>query len=528
MEKSKYIDIARYLSSGSFSQRDIAGMTHTSKNKVSIIKEVMEKNKWIPEDLDQFDSSQLDKIFRRSDIPQSDGPKQVLYVEPDYDQLCKELLKPGVTKKLLFDEYAESCKRANLPHLQKTQFQLHLEEHLTKKSYSEVIRHEPGREIEVDWTGDPAYWKDPYTGEIQKAWLFAAILPFSGYAYAEVFPDMKLPNWIKANVHMLEYFHGSPHVIICDNLKTGVIRHPKNGDVIYQADYEAFANYYGIILEAAKVRAPRYKAHVENVVGKFESAILGRLRNIQCFSIEEYNKYVRKELDEFNAKPFQKKEGSRLSLYTGYEKDRLSPLPSIQYEYFTRKKAKIYPNICFQYNKNFYSVPYQHIGEEVWLRIFSDRIECWTMKGDFICTHKIKAGIGKYDIWDEHRPPNSASFGKWNSNRFLKWAKEIGPYTYEVVDRFFRNGGAEQRYYNTVLSILKLTDTYPRPRVEHACQIALDHYKRPVYKNIKAILYAGQDMAVIQPDTGEAISDGTQEKSFVRGAEYYAKKNKKK
>ena len=269
MEKSKYIDIARYLSSGSFSQRDIAGMTHTSKNKVSIIKEVMEKNKWIPEDLDQFDSSQLDKIFRRSDIPQSDGPKQVLYVEPDYDQLCKELLKPGVTKKLLFDEYAESCERANLPHLQKTQFQLHLEEHLTKKSYSEVIRHEPGREIEVDWTGDPAYWKDPYTGEIQKAWLFAAILPFSGYAYAEVFPDMKLPNWIKANVHMLEYFHGSPHVIICDNLKTGesawlaanavrygwILRYPQNKQDVTGVIYSPWNYRYVGKDEAEKITA---------------------------------------------------------------------------------------------------------------------------------------------------------------------------------------------------------------------------------------------------------------------------------
>lgn len=96
-------------------------------------------------------------------------------------------------------------------------------------------------------------------------------------------------------------------MLICENLKTGVIKHPVTGDVILQTDYEAFANYYGMIVEPARVKKPNDKGTVENLVGNLESYILAKLRNFQCFSIEEYNAEVRKYLDKFNAKLFPKK-----------------------------------------------------------------------------------------------------------------------------------------------------------------------------------------------------------------------------
>lgn len=528
-KESKILLIARYVEQGSLSQKKIANVTHTSPHLVSVVSKKMRENGWTAADVEAMPEEQQRKVFKREDqkTPSAEK-KESIYAQPDYDALCKELTKPGVTQSLLHEEYVEECARAGLVPLQLTQFKVHLREQLKKKPFSEIIHHKPGDETEVDWTGDPARWTDPDTGETVKGWLFVGVLPFSGYGYAEVFPDMKLPNWIMAHVHMYDYFGGTTRVLVCDNLKTGVIEHPVTGEVILQKDYEAFANYYGMIIEPARVRRPNDKPTAENLVGKLETYILAKLRNFQCFSIQEYNAEVRKYLDKFNARPFQKKEGSRLSTYEEYEKDEMIKLPAVPYEYFQKKLAKVQSNCCIAYQKNFYSVPYKYIGETVVLRIFNNRIDVYSGSAK-LCSHHLipNSRIGVYDIDDSHLPPYSSNYGNWNSERFLRWAKEYGPYTYEVISRLFRYGGAEQKYYNSALSILKLADQYTPARVEKACQLALRHYKRPMYRNIRAILYAGQDLKgqVSSDDiSGSDDNQPKEEKSYVRGAAYYAKK----
>ena len=524
-KRSRILQIARYLETGDYSRNQIAETLHVSRNLVSTIMEVMSENGWNYDDLESIDSEVIHKLFRRRDYPEPKEVRETMYHKPDYELLCAELLKPGVTKTLLYDEYVDECKRAGLIYYQPTQFKYYFEKALRKKSFSEIIRHKPGEEAEVDWTGDPARWTDPDTGEIVTGWLFVGVLPFSGYGYAEVFPDMKLPNWIAAHVHMFEYFGGTTRVLVCDNLKTGVIKHPITGDIVLQQDYEAFANHYGMMITPARVREPDDKPTVENLVGKLETHILARLRNVQCFSIEEYNLEIRRELDRFNARPFQKKEGSRLTAYQQYESVEMNPLPSIPYEYFIKKTAMVQSNCCISYGKNYYSVPYRHIGERVTLRIYNDHLEVWS-GAEHLCTHKLVTGrIGIYQTDNNHFPPYSSNYGDWNSDRFRRWAREYGPYTYEVIDRLFSGGGAEQKYYNGARSILKLADQYTRPRVEQACQLALRHYKRPIYRNIKAILYNGQDIKELSvPGTQPKTADTHTEQSHVRGAEYYARK----
>lgn len=78
-KRSKILQIARYLETGSYSQIRISKMVHVSKNQVSVIKEVMEKNKWTTADLEQLSDEVLQKSFRRKDIALSDGAKESMY-----------------------------------------------------------------------------------------------------------------------------------------------------------------------------------------------------------------------------------------------------------------------------------------------------------------------------------------------------------------------------------------------------------------------------------------------------------------
>lgn len=98
----------------------------------------------------------------------------------------------------------------------------------------------------------------PSTGELVKVYLFVATLPFSQYSYVEPTKDMKINTWINCNKHMFEYFGGSTVRIVCDNLKTGVVSHPKEGEIILTDMYSDFGNHYMTAIMPAQVRKPKH------------------------------------------------------------------------------------------------------------------------------------------------------------------------------------------------------------------------------------------------------------------------------
>ena len=50
---------------------------------------------------------------------------------------------------------------------------------------------------------------------------------------------MKQDTWLKCHIDMFEFFGGIPIKIVCDNLKTGVIKHPKEGEIVLNEAYES-------------------------------------------------------------------------------------------------------------------------------------------------------------------------------------------------------------------------------------------------------------------------------------------------
>lgn len=107
---------------------------------------------------------------------------------------------------------------------------------------------------------------NPAIGEITKVHLFVACLPFSRMSHVEPTLDMKQNTWLLCHVHAFEYFGGSTPCIVCDNLKTEVISHPKEGEVVLNDAYREMANHYNSALLPARSRKSRDKASVKNEV----------------------------------------------------------------------------------------------------------------------------------------------------------------------------------------------------------------------------------------------------------------------
>lgn len=140
------------------------------------------------------------------------------YKMPDYEWVHREMQKSGVTLSLLWVEYCEQCRQnGELPY-QSTQFNKYYADYVHKTKATMHLEHKPGETMQVDWAGQTAFLADIDTGEPLPAYLFVAVLPYSGYAYAEAFLDMKQEAWITGHVNAYRYFGGVTRILTPDNL----------------------------------------------------------------------------------------------------------------------------------------------------------------------------------------------------------------------------------------------------------------------------------------------------------------------
>jgi transposase len=451
------------------------------------------------------DKELAEKLFP----PGSDKPG---YKMPDYEQVHRELARPGVTQELLWMEYSEKCRAAGEIPYQLTQFKTHYRAFVTKSKATMHIQRKPGELMEVDWAGQTATLVDPDSGELLDAFVFVAALPYSGYAYAEAFLTQNQEAWISAHVGAFQFFGGVTRILVPDNLKTGVIKNTR-AELQLNRTYQELAEHYGTAVIPTRVRAPKDKATVEGTVGSISTFILAAIRNQTFFSLKELNEVIREKLRAFNHKPFQKKDGSRATWFAE-ERASLIPLPRNAYEMSTWKKATVAFNYHIGVDERYYSVPFDYIKRVVDVRLTKNIVEVF-FEGTRLCSHARLYGRDQYSTKEEHMPPNHQQYIQWDGGRFRKWAEKIGQSTAAVVEAILSGYKVEQQGFRACMALLKLSDKYTSERLEAACSKALQYTPRPSYNSIATILKSGIDKSTTA--TPEPPSDF----GFTRGAGYY-------
>jgi len=380
------------------------------------------------------------------------------------------------------------------------------------------INRKPGEQAEVDWAGDPAYVIDPDTGEIIEAWLFAGVMTYSQYTYVEAFVNQKQSAWIRAHVNMLEYFGGVPLILVPDNCKTAVTRNGDWYDQKVNAVYHEMAEHYGAAIIPARVRKPKDKPNAEGSIAIISTWITAALRNEQFFSISELNSAIMEKLAAFNAKLFQKKEGSRLQLFLEEEKPLLSPLPATRYELAEWKQATVQFNYHISLDGMLYSVPFEYIKRKVDVRVTDRTIEVFYNQNRIASHRRLYGRKGQYDTILEHMPEDHQKYLEWNGDRFRKWAERIGINTYRTIDAILTSNPVEQQTYRSCMGLLKLADKHSSECLEAACEKALVYTASPSYKSIKNIIAIGDNSG---SEREKSKSTENNQYGITRGADYY-------
>ena len=507
---TKYCEILRLHSLG-FSARNIALAVPCSRNTVSkVLKLAAEKGvSWpLPDGTTDAD---LEKQLSPS------APSVSTKRMPDYAYIRKELMKNGVTKKLLWTEYMEECRQNSEVPLMYSQFCYYIQQDESKRRATMHIKRKPAEQVEVDWAGDCAKLTDPDTGKTTDAYIFVGVMTYSQYAYVEAFPDEKQASWINAHIHMYEYFGGVARITVPDNCKTAVIHNNGWKDQRINAVYHEMAEHYGTAIIPARVRTPRDKSVAEGSVGNISTWITAALRNEQFFTIAELNAEIWKRLKDFNRRPFQKKEGSRYTLFLQEELPLLAPLPTARYELAEWKQATVQFNYHISVAGMQYSIPYEYIGKKVNVRITGSVIEVFYNQNRIASHQRLYGRKGQYSTVTEHMPKDHQEYLEWNGARFRKWAERIGINTYKVINGLLLSKRVEQQSYKACMGLLKLAEKYSPAQLEAACQTALTYTETPSYKSVSSLLAVSKDAGCVTAEEPKA----TNSHGITRGAAYY-------
>lgn len=502
----KIRQVLRLHHEASLSRRAIASSLGVSRDAVTdyLTRAAAARLFWpLPADMD--DAALEQRLF-----PQLIGKELTRKPEPDWAVVHEELKRKGSTLQVLHEEYL-AVHPAGINYslfCQRYQgFRKSLKSHMRQTYLA-------GDRVFMDYAGPTMPIIDRASGEVRRAQIFVGVLGASNYIYAEAHWSQTLPDWISAHVRMFEHFGGVPAVIVCDNLKSAVIKASRTEPVI-NATYQNLADHYGTVILPARARKPKDKAKVENGVLIIERWILFRLRKSVFGSLGELNEAVRSLLTEINLRPFQKLPGNRQIAFESIDKPALLPLPDVRFEYAEFRKVRVGLDNFVDVDSRPYSVPHALRGREVELRLTAAMVEV-LYKGKRVASH-IRSTGDKPETDPQHMEAAHRQFGLWNAGESLEWALQTGAHVHEFLKLLLDAARTHEHGYRATLGMKKLAKEFGNERLNAACQRGIE-ISATALSSIRSILNNGLDK---QSAETTKLQEAAFDHPNVRGSNYY-------
>src|SRR5699024_3464163 len=512
----KYRKILEYHFDG-MTQRTIEVAVGSSRHTIrDVVNKAKERG--ITKLTEEMTDNWLEDFLFPEKRPQARG-----YLQESWDYVHKELAKRHMTLRLLHKEYCQRAKEQQvLPYAYRTYCE-HYRNYADKYKVTMPLKHKPGESIEVDWAGTTLKLIDRETGEDIKVYIFVATLPFSQYSYAEGFLDMKSSSWLMAHINMFKYFDGVPETLVPDNLRTGVNK-PDYAEPIINESYRELADYYQTVIVPTLIRKVKDKSSVEGAVGFISRQIIASLRNTQCFYLEDLNALIWEKLVELNHDPFQKKKGSRHSVFDEEEHAYLKPVRQPDYELTEWRIAKVQLNYHIQVERNYYSVPYEYVQCDVEARLTKNLIEVYFNQSRIASHKRFKSQIDQYSTLLDHMPDHHRMHAEHTPESVRIWAKEIGDHTLEVVDRILKQQ-VEKRALKILMGIQNLENKYSPQLIEDSSEIILSITEHPVLSTFKTIIKSQHEHKNKTESSRSKSIRANEDYGFSRGSDYFGGKN---
>jgi transposase len=420
---------------------------------------------------------------------------------PNYVEVAKELARKGVTRRLLWSEYRDQCSDG----IGYSVFCDELAGFLGDRDLSYRHDHVPGEKAYFDFAGLTLRYRD---GDAERsAQVFTAALGYSNAIFAYGYPDQTAASWLDGQHRAFVAFGGVAKVGVPDNPKA-LIAKADRFEPRLTLGYADFARHYGITIIPARVRKPKDKAAVEGAVKVVEMRILATARDRVFPSLDALNLWMAEALLALNAAPFQKRVGSRQTLLAE-EQAQLSPLPATRFElpvYLVRKVARDYH---VDVHRQYYSVPCQHVGQTVEVRLTGAHVEV-LQRDTRIALHRRAPPSQRFVTDPAHMPEHHRAF---RDPKILQRAAAVGPATVALIEAMFGKRRHPEQAIRSAQGVLGLRRDHGVSALEAACARALA-LEAIGYDHVRRLLL----VALVQAP----LPLPTVSHEHVRGGDYFA------
>lgn len=319
----------------------------------------------------------------------------------------------------------------------------------------------PGVQAQMDYSP----YDIDFTAEgRRRVHAFSYILAYSRRQYVRFVEKQDFATTIREHVRAFEHFQGLAATCLYDNMKVVVSGY--DGDQpVYNTRFLAFATHYGYQPQACRRYRPETKGKVERPFYYVETNLL----NGRTFtSLEHLNETAAQWLAEVADMRVHRETRRRpIDLYE-QEKPHLIALPALAYDTAQVVYRTVNSEGHVPYLQNFYSVPFQRIGELLPLRITERELIVYGPEVKEIARHPLypPAVTGEKRTLPEHEPPRDhRQRGELLKERFAGFGPE--------GTRFFEELVRTQRYgKDQAARVLGLLGTYHREDLVRALERA--------------------------------------------------------
>ncbi|VVB62665.1 Integrase core domain protein [uncultured archaeon] len=254
----------------------------------------------------------------------------------------------------------------------------------------------PGECAQVDWGS----YHSIGVGEAQRRLsFFVMVLCHSRLMYVEFTVLQTMEHFLACHQNAFAAFGGVPGKIMCDNLRSAVLKRIIGQAPVFNPVYFDFSNHYGFTIAPCGVGKGNEKGRVENGVGYVKKNFLAGL-DLPTF--DAINPAARLWLETIaNVRIHGETRRKPIDMFEE-EKASLIPLPPHPYDIGTISQVRASTQFRVTADANHYSVPAEYAGAKLTLKSYPDRI-CIYHEGKLIARHSRSYDRNK-DIEDPDHP----------------------------------------------------------------------------------------------------------------------------
>jgi transposase len=357
------------------------------------------------------------------------------------------------------------------------------------KDHLRDVRHQPRQLIRRFETGpgvqaqmDYSTYEIDFTAEgKRRVHAFSYILGYSRRQYVHFVERQDFTTTIRQHVAAFTHLGGVAADCLYDNMKV-VVSGYDGEQPIYNTRFLAFATYYGFRPVACRPRRPETKGKVER---PFWYLVQNLLNGRTFSSLQHLNEttawWLANVADLRQHKTTQR---TPLDLYQE-ELPHLLPLPEKSYDTAEVVYRTVNPEGFISYRQNFYSVPWQRIGQLLPVRITESEVIVYDPNIRETARHERlpASATGKYSTHHEHRPGSDL---RRKQELLRQRFEELGAEAVSFFDQLIRT----RRFgKDEAVRILGLLSTYHQHDLVAAFQRA-NRYRAFSFAAVERILAA--------------------------------------